>query len=124
MSRMRAAFINTGKRIAQFLEDWWKATWLTLGVLAVLAGAITDQVSGEPVIIALCVAMVLIARPGRVARLFTGGLVAVGAVLAIAGGGDTGLLNSDLWLLLAILVGGSAFIALVLIIFYCIIRNG
>ena len=89
-----------------------------------MAGAITDQVSGEPVIIALCVAMVLIARPGRVARLFTGGLVAVGAVLAIAGGGDTGLVNSDLWLLLAILVGGSAFIALVLIIFYCIIRNG
>lgn len=123
MLQVWSGFISVSTRFAQFLEDWWKATWLTLGVLAVVAGIITDRVLGEPVIITLCVAMVLLARPGRVAKLFTGSLGAVGAVLAIAGGGETGLFDNDLWRLLAFLVGSSAFIALALIFFWWIIRN-
>lgn len=123
MLQMWSAFIATCTQMAQFFEDWWKVTWLTLGVLAVVAGAITDRVQGEPVIIALCVAMILLARPGRVARLLTGALVAVGAVLAVAEGGESGLLDRNLWRFLALLVGGSAFIALVIISFRWIFRN-
>lgn len=99
--------------MARFLRNWWISTWLTLGIIAVIAGTGAEEVSVEPTVLALCVAMVLIAQPGSRVRIVTGVLGAVGALLAIAQG-EFGVFDRDLWLSMGILVGGSATIALVI----------
>lgn len=116
----RRQWYRAAQHLVKHPRDWWHLTWIIVGVVAVVAGAFAEQVKGEPVILALCVAMILLAWPGRVARAFAGILAAVAALLAVAQQGKFGLRDPDLWLFLTILVGVSAFIALVLVL----IRQG
>ena len=113
---------RTRKRLTRFLKSWWTLTWLTLGVLAVSAAVGADQVKGEASILALCVAMITLARPGMVARVLTGVLGAVGALLVIFQG-EAGLFIGGLWLMVGIMIGGSAIIGLMLMAFWEIMRN-
>ena len=113
---------TAAQNLIQLLRNWWTLTWLTLGMLAVVAGIVADKVRGEPAILALCVTMILIAQPSARVRVLTGALGAVGALLAIAQG-QFGLIDRGLWLQLAFLVGGSATIALVSMVFWRLTRN-
>lgn len=107
--------------LIRFLRAWWTLTWLTLGGVAVVAAVIADRIRGEPAILALCVAMILLAQPGRTVRILTGVLTAVGALLVVFQG-NLGPFDQGVWLPLAALVGIPAVMVLLFLVVWELIR--
>ncbi len=103
----------------RFLEAWWNVTWLYLGFISVAAAFLADTVRGEPTVIVLCVAMLLLARDLRRERGITiliGILGLLGVALTFPAKYEVGALTLGLWVVIGVLVLASAFTTLILML--------
>ena len=116
LRRRRRRYLRA--RACRFSELWWYSTWLYLGFMAVLSAFLADEVSGEPTVVVLCVAMILTVqnlKTNQVVSILTGVLGILAALLAFPEQSGVDALNRGPWIILGVLIGVSAFSTLVFV---------
>ena len=86
--------------------------------MAVLSAFLADEVSGEPTVVVLCVAMILTVqnlKTNQVVSILTGVLGILAALLAFPEQSGVDALNRGPWIILGVLIGVSAFSTLVFV---------
>ncbi len=98
----------------KFSMLWWNTTWLYLGFVAVLSALLAENVTGEPTVILLCIAMVLAVRDVgtlKANRVTSALLLVLGVAatfLSLPKEAEVGALNPQLWAVVEIIIGVSA----------------
>ena len=102
-------------RTCRFLELWWNVSWLYLASIVVLHAFLVNEVTVEPTVILLCITMVLTVqniRANRMISILTAVLGAIAALLSLPAKAEVGALNLELWKIVGLMIGLSAFTVL------------
>ena len=112
-----------------FFKLWWNTTWLYLGFAAVASAFLAEKVTGEPIVILLCVAMVLAARDmggvrkDKITSVLVVVLGVIAAFLAFPKEAGVGAWDFEIWAVVGVIVGVSAITVVFFVLAFTSGRN-